>query len=96
MIILCQFLAICQGGGEGHFIGVFDVASGGHAPSDAGDLDMERFQLLFQVESGHIAFRGRIGRQDDFLYSVILYPLEEFVDAEITAIVAPSAFQEAA
>ena len=95
MSVLYQFLAICQGRDEGEFVGVFDVAAGGHAASDPGNFDLAGFQLFFQIESGQVTFGGGIGRQDNFLYAVICYPMEELVDTESITVVALAAFQEA-
>jgi len=80
MSVLYQFLAICQGGDQGQFVGVFDVAAGCHAATDAGNFDFVGFEFLFQIEGGQITFGGWVGSQDDFLYAVICYPMQELID----------------
>ena len=96
MSVLYQFLAICQGGDEGEFVGVFDVAAGGHTATDAGNFDLAGFQLLFQIEGGQIAFGSGVGGENNFLYAIIFYPMQEFIDAQIVAVIALPAFEEAA
>ncbi len=93
--ILYQFLAICQGGDEGDLVGVFDVSAGRHAASDAGDFDFVGLELLFQVQSGQIAFGGGVGGEDDLLDTVAFDAMQELAYAQIAAVVVAPALEQA-
>lgn len=94
MDTLYQFLTICQGGDQSEFISVFDIAAGRHTASDTSDFDFIGLQLLFQIESGQVAFGRGVGSQNDFLDAVIFHSIQKFVDTEVLTVVTFAAFEQ--
>src|SRR5262245_14780831 len=56
-----------QCAGDGHTVGVFELAADGHAGGDAGGADAERFYDLGNIKGGGFAFDVRAGGDDQLV-----------------------------
>lgn len=74
---LFQFSSMREGGRKGEFVGVFDVAAGREAATEAGDFERAVFEFSAEIESGEIAFGCRVGGEDDFAYMFLFDAIEE-------------------
>lgn len=79
---MLQIFSIGDSGGEGNFIGVFDITACGQSSRNAGDFDIKWLELLFEVECGEVALGGGVGSKDNFGDVFVLDTLQELGDVE--------------
>src|SRR6476646_3506966 len=80
-------LAAADGVGEDVAVGVFDVAAGGEAAGEAGDLDVrETRDEGLDVQGGAVAFKGGVGGHDHFADRSRVEALDESVEREVGGI----------
>lgn len=80
---LSQFPAVGDGGGERHFVGVFDVTAGGEAAGDTGYFHVfECLEFFLEIQGSEVTFGGGVGGKNNFFDRLVLDPSEEFGDME--------------
>src|SRR5579859_5385213 len=78
--------AAFDGAGQGHLVGVLQIAAHGQTPGEPRHVHAQRRQTALEVARGRITFDVGIGRQDHLLnrdLSPILDPTEQLFDLEV-------------
>lgn len=70
-----------QGAGEGHLVGVLDVAADRHAEGKARDAQRPVLEQASEIESGGFAFDAGVGRDDHLVDA--LEPLQQLGEGEL-------------
>ena len=83
LFLRSNFLSAFQRPGEGHFIGILQLAAHRHAVSKSCHLDLHGPQKTRDVHGGCLTFRVRVGGHNDFPHLTGSNPSEQFPDLDV-------------